>query len=120
MATAPPYETSPCIPRTNSATSPASSAPRSDFRLHLTRCVSAAAAKRHPKIGKYKIRFWNGPCHDEAICPRNLQPVNHGALPARTAGRLDWWHGWLLVGLSFASSLAASAVVWHDPELVAE
>jgi protein-S-isoprenylcysteine O-methyltransferase Ste14 len=36
------------------------------------------------------------------------------------AGRLNWWNGWVLLGLSFLSGVAATAVVWRDPELVAE
>jgi protein-S-isoprenylcysteine O-methyltransferase Ste14 len=37
-----------------------------------------------------------------------------------SAGRLDWSNGWLLVGLSFAGSVAATVVIWRDPGLVAE
>jgi protein-S-isoprenylcysteine O-methyltransferase Ste14 len=35
-------------------------------------------------------------------------------------GGLDWSNGWDLVGLSFAASVAATAVVWRNPELARE
>jgi protein-S-isoprenylcysteine O-methyltransferase Ste14 len=37
-----------------------------------------------------------------------------------SAGRLNWPNGWVLVGLSSVTGLAATVVVWRDPELVAE
>ena len=37
-----------------------------------------------------------------------------------SAGRLNWPNGWVLIGLSFLTGLAATVVVWRDPGLVAE
>jgi protein-S-isoprenylcysteine O-methyltransferase Ste14 len=37
-----------------------------------------------------------------------------------SAGRLNWSNRWVLVGLSFLTGVAATAVVWRDPGLVAE
>ena len=37
-----------------------------------------------------------------------------------SAGRLNWLGGWVLIGLSFLTGVAATAVVWRDPSLVAE
>lgn len=36
------------------------------------------------------------------------------------AGRLNWSNGWILIGLSFLAAVAATVVLWHDPELLAE
>ena len=37
-----------------------------------------------------------------------------------SAGRLNWWNGWLLIGLSFLGAIAATVVIWRDPGLVIE
>jgi protein-S-isoprenylcysteine O-methyltransferase Ste14 len=37
-----------------------------------------------------------------------------------SAGRLNWENAWVLLGLSFGASLAATAVLSHNPELVTE
>jgi protein-S-isoprenylcysteine O-methyltransferase Ste14 len=37
-----------------------------------------------------------------------------------SAGRLDWTNAWVLLGLSFATGVAFTAVLWRNPELVAE
>lgn len=37
-----------------------------------------------------------------------------------SAGRVDWLNGWVLIGLSLLTGVAATAVVWRDPQLVAE
>ena len=37
-----------------------------------------------------------------------------------SAGRLDWSNGWVLLGLSFATGVAFTVVLWRNPELVAE
>jgi len=36
------------------------------------------------------------------------------------AGRLDWSNAWVLLGLNFAASLASSALLSRNPELLAE
>ena len=37
-----------------------------------------------------------------------------------SAGRLDFWQGWVFLGLTAAASVAASLSLRHDPALVAE
>lgn len=37
-----------------------------------------------------------------------------------SAGRLDWSNAWVLVGLNFASSIASTALLSRNPELLAE
>ena len=37
-----------------------------------------------------------------------------------SAGRLDWSNAWVLVGLNFAASIAAMALLWRNTELLAE
>lgn len=37
-----------------------------------------------------------------------------------SVGRLDWSNAWVLLGLNFAASLATTALLWRNPELLAE
>ena len=37
-----------------------------------------------------------------------------------SAGRLDWSNAWVLLGLNFAASLATTALLWRNTELLAE
>jgi protein-S-isoprenylcysteine O-methyltransferase Ste14 len=37
-----------------------------------------------------------------------------------SAGRVDWLNAWVLLGLSCAASIASTAVLWRNPELIAE
>jgi protein-S-isoprenylcysteine O-methyltransferase Ste14 len=37
-----------------------------------------------------------------------------------SAGRLDWFNAWVLLGLNFAASVASTALLWRNPELRAE
>jgi protein-S-isoprenylcysteine O-methyltransferase Ste14 len=37
-----------------------------------------------------------------------------------SAGRLDWSNGWVLLGLNFAASIATTALLWRNTELLAE
>lgn len=37
-----------------------------------------------------------------------------------SAGRFDWANAWLLLGLNLAASLASTALLWRNPELLAE
>jgi len=59
-----------------------------------------------------------------AILKRFMQIVFGMAVTAAclfgSAGRLDWWNGWVLLGLSLAASLAATVILSRNPELVAE
>ena len=37
-----------------------------------------------------------------------------------SAGRLDWLNAWVLLGLNFVASMATTALLWRNPELLAE
>jgi protein-S-isoprenylcysteine O-methyltransferase Ste14 len=37
-----------------------------------------------------------------------------------SAGRLDWPNAWVLLALSFASGVVSTAVLWNNPDLMAE
>ena len=37
-----------------------------------------------------------------------------------SAGRLDWLNAWVLLGLNFVASIATTALLWRNPELLAE
>ena len=37
-----------------------------------------------------------------------------------SAGRFDWWNAWVLLGLSFGASVATTALLWRNTELLAE
>ena len=37
-----------------------------------------------------------------------------------SAGSLDWSNAWVLLGLNFAASIATTALLWRNPELLAE
>jgi protein-S-isoprenylcysteine O-methyltransferase Ste14 len=37
-----------------------------------------------------------------------------------SAGRVDWWNAWVLLGLNFGASLAGLVLLWRNPELLAE
>lgn len=37
-----------------------------------------------------------------------------------SVGRLDWPNAWVLLGLNFAASIATTALLWRNPELLAE
>src|SRR5690348_10655171 len=37
-----------------------------------------------------------------------------------SAGRFDWAHAWVLLGLNLAASVASTALLWRNPELLAE
>src|ERR1051325_1365041 len=37
-----------------------------------------------------------------------------------SAGRLDWWNAWLLLGLNFGASLTSMILMWRNTELLAE
>jgi len=37
-----------------------------------------------------------------------------------SAGRLDWWNAWLLLGLNFGAIVASMVVTWRNTELLAE
>src|SRR5689334_19072748 len=73
---------------------------------------------------RYTIKYSSEGGSSPGIMKRVVPIVFNLAIMAAclfgSAGRLAWWNGWALLGLSFAASLAATAVVWRDPELVAE
>lgn len=37
-----------------------------------------------------------------------------------SVGRLDWLNAWLLLGLNFVASIVTTALLWRNPELLAE
>lgn len=37
-----------------------------------------------------------------------------------SVGRLDWLNGWVLLGLNFVASIVTTALLWRNPELLAE
>jgi protein-S-isoprenylcysteine O-methyltransferase Ste14 len=37
-----------------------------------------------------------------------------------SAGRLDWLNAWVLLGLNIGASLVGMAILWRNPELIAE
>ena len=37
-----------------------------------------------------------------------------------SVGRWDWTNAWVLLGLNFAASIASTALLWRNPELLAE
>ena len=37
-----------------------------------------------------------------------------------SAGRLDWLNAWVLLGLNFVASIVTAALLWRNPELLAE
>lgn len=37
-----------------------------------------------------------------------------------SVGRLDWLNAWVLLGLNFVASIVTTALLWRNPELIAE